>query len=329
MIGKVKIGKSFPGICRYVFRHDKESSVLAAEGVRMDSAAHMSQDFNQQRALRPGLGNAVLHVALALHPDDAVGRTRDELSRLLLEVGQAYVREMKLTNTQWALVQHTDRPHAHAHLVVNRVDNSGRTISDRFSGKDSRDVCQKLEQQFKLTVAEQKGRDEVREPGPTRQQEQAVSPRQKRSADWQRVRHEVANALRNTAPFAGNWDELQAKLTRYQIQVHLSTHQKKDGPQGYGVVFEKDGHRIKGSEVAKEYSAGKLQQAFVQYQAQAPGLAQAAGELAKAFEAESLNRLFQEQARQAREKTPETSRQAPHVGREPSPVPQRGGGIEI
>ena len=34
MIGKVKIGKSFGGICRYVFGEDKKAEVLAAEGVR-------------------------------------------------------------------------------------------------------------------------------------------------------------------------------------------------------------------------------------------------------------------------------------------------------
>ena len=41
MIGKVKIGKSFGGICRYVFQEDKQAQVLDAEGVRTDSAAHL------------------------------------------------------------------------------------------------------------------------------------------------------------------------------------------------------------------------------------------------------------------------------------------------
>ena len=53
---------------------------------------------------------------------------------------------MKLENTQWALVQHFDKKHPHAHLVVNRVDNDGQTIADNFIGQESRRVCQRLEQ---------------------------------------------------------------------------------------------------------------------------------------------------------------------------------------
>ena len=334
MIGKVKIGKSFAGICRYVFQEDKQAQVLDAEGVRTDSPAHMAQDFQYQQAQRPGLGNAVLHVALALPAEDAAGRSPEQLSELLRAAGRAYVQEMKLENTQWALVQHFDKKHPHAHLVVNRVDNDGQTIADHFIGQESRRVCQRLEQQLGLTVAEQRGREQAREVEPTHRQATAQTPKAQRDADWQRARHAVANALKHTAPYAGSWDELQAKLARHGVQVQPSTHQKKDGPQVYGVVFEKDGHRFKGSEVAKEYSAGKLQQTFAQHQAQAPALVQHADQAAKAYEAEAVNRLFQEQARQAQEKAqakaPETARQAPRPPeRRQTPDRRRDGGMEM
>ena len=330
MIGKVKIGKSFAGICRYVLQEDKQAQVLDAEGVRTDSAAHMAQDFQYQQAQRPSLGNAVLHVALALPAEDAAGRNPEQLSELLREAGRAYVRDMKLENTQWALVQHFDKAHPHAHLVVNRVDNDGQTIADNFIGQESRRVCQRLEQQLGLTVAEQRGREQAREVEPTHRQAMAQSPKAQRDADWQRARHAVANALKHTAPYAGNWDELQAKLARHDVQLHPSTHQKKDGPQVYGVVFEKDGHRFKGSEVAKEYSASKLQQTFAQHQALAPTLVQHADQAAKVYEAEALNRLFQEQARQAQEKAQETVRQAPRLPeRRQTPDRSRDGGMEM
>lgn len=330
MIGKVKIGKSFGGICRYVFQEDKQAQVLDAEGVRIDSAAHMAQDFQYQQAQRPGLGNAVLHVALALPAEDAAGRSPEQLSELLREAGRAYVQEMKLENTQWALVQHFDKKHPHAHLVVNRVDNDGQTIADNFIGQESRRVCQRLEQQLGLTVAEQRGREQAREVEPTHRQATAQTPKAQRDADWQRARHEVANALKHTAPYVGSWDELQAKLARHDVQVHPSTHQKKDGPQVYGVVFEKDGYHFKGSEVAKEYSASKLQQTFAQHKELAPALIQQADQAAKAYEAEALNRLFQEQARQAQEKAQETARQASRPPeRQQTPGRSQGGGIEM
>ena len=330
MIGKVKIGKSFAGICRYVLQEDKQAQVLDAEGVRTDSPAHMVQDFQYQQAQRPGLGNAVLHVALALPAEDAAGRSAEQLAELLREAGRAYVQGMKLENTQWALVQHFDKLHPHAHLVVNRVDNDGQTIPDNFIGQESRRVCQGLEQQFGLTVAEQRGRDQAREVEPTHRQAMAQTPKAQRDTDWQRARHEVANALKHTAPYTGSWDALHAKLARHDVRVHPSTHQKKDGPQVYGVVFEKDGHRFKGSEVAKEYSAGKLQQAFAQHQVQTPALLQQADQAAKAFDAAALNRQFQEQARQAQEKAQERARQVPQAPqRQQSPGRSQSGSLEM
>ena len=100
------------------------------------------------------------------------------------------------------------------------------------------------------------------------------------------------------------------------------------------MVFEKDGHRFKGSEVAKEYSASKLQQTFAQHQAQAPALVQHADQAAKAYEAEALNRLFQEQARQAQEKAQEkaqeAARQAPRLPeRQQTPDRSQSRGIEM
>jgi hypothetical protein len=266
MIGKVKVGKSFAGICRYVFAEDKQAQVLAAEGVRIDSALHMAQDFTYQQQQRPNLGNAVLHVALALSAEDAKGRSPEQLTELLRTVGQAYVEEMKFTNTQWALVQHVDKPHPHAHLVVNRVGDQGQTIIDQFIGQHSRHVCQTLEEQFGLTVAEQRGRDQAREVSLTHRQATAKNAKEERAANWQRARHEVGNALKHIAPYTSSFEELQTKLIQHGISVQLSTHQKKDEPAVYGVVFEKNGYRLKGSEVAKEYSAGNLQKLFAQHQ---------------------------------------------------------------
>jgi hypothetical protein len=328
VIGKVKIGKSFAGMCRYILQEDKQAQVLDAEGVRTDTPAHMAQDFQFRQQLRPGLGNAVLHVALALPQEDAQGRSPKQLAEVFRQAGRAYVQRMGLENTQWALVQHFDKPHPHAHLVANRVDNDGQTIPDNFIGQHSRRVCQAIEQELGLTVAEQRGREQAREVGQTHRQAVATTPKQERAADWQRARHAVANALKHTAPYAAGFDELQVKLTRHGVTVALSTHQKKDGPAVYGVTFEKDGHRFKGSEVAKEYGASKLQQTFAQHRAQAPQLAQVAQQAAQGYSAEALARLFAQQA-QAAQKAPETAHQATlQPTRQQSPSRERDGGLE-
>jgi hypothetical protein len=330
MIGKVKIGKSFAGICRYVLQEDKQAQVLDAEGVRTDSPAHMAQDFQYQQAQRPGLGNAVLHVALALPAEDAAGRSPEQLSELLREAGRAYVQGMKLENTQWALVQHFDKPHPHAHLVVNRVDNDRQTIKDNFIGQESRRVCQGIEQQLGLTVAEQRGRDQAREVGPTHRQAVATTPKAERAADWQRARHDVATALSQTAPYSASFAQLQTRLAPYGIAVTPSVHQKKTGPEVYGVVFEKEGHQMKGSEVGKAFSAGNLQKTFAQHQVQAPELAQVVSQAAQNYSGEALNRLFAQQAQEAAQKAQEMARQPTHApSKQQTPGREHGGGMEM
>jgi hypothetical protein len=241
---------------------------------------------------------------------------------------------MKLENTQWALVQHFDKSHPHAHLVVNRVDNDGQTIKDHFIGQESRRVCQGIEQQLGLTVAEQRGRDQAREVGPTHRQATATTPKQERDADWQRARHEVARALGQTAPYSSNFTQLHTRLISHGIEVKPSSHQKKDGQQVFGVVFEKDGHRFKGSEVGKAFSAGNLLKTFAQHQAQAPELAQVVGQATQHYTGEALNRLFQQQAQEAaqraQEKAQETARQQTQTpSKQRTPSRERDGGLEM
>ena len=49
----------------------------------------------------------------------------------MIQLAQEYMREMKITDTQYIIVRHQDREHPHVHIVFNRIDNSGKTI---FSG---------------------------------------------------------------------------------------------------------------------------------------------------------------------------------------------------
>jgi hypothetical protein len=327
MTGKVKIGKTFPGICQYVFREDKQAKVLAAEGVREDSAAHMAQDFDYQRGARPRLGNAVLHVA-------------EELSNLLRSLGQAYVKEMEFENTQWALVQHFDRPHPHAHLLVNRVDNAGQVLDDSFIGQLSRRTCQQLERElnkqlepeWKLTVAELQGRDQARGEGPTRRQQAAETPRQHHIANWQRARHEVANAVGPVSHFVGGWEELQQQVAQKGILVIPSTHQGKDQQWRPGVVFEKNGCCFKGGEVGPEFRAESLLRQFATYRGQAAMLAQQITQAEQGYAIGAYAEVFKQQAAAAAAACPQQAAPAPPaLSREvapPSPSQQQSRDVE-
>jgi hypothetical protein len=292
MIGKVKVNKSFPAMCQYVMqekRPEQGAEVIAAHGVRTDSAAYMAQDFDAVRAMRPGLGKAVLHVALAF-PAEEQGKLDNTV---MGRIAQDYLRGMRIDpeNTQWAVVRHHDKAHPHMHLVVNRVDLDGQTISDQFSRSRSVEACKRIEAEYGLIVADQVGRKQAREIGPTPAQAKASSPREQQSADWSRARHDIGQALSYTASQAQSFDELKDELGKRGIGLELT--RRKDGSPS-GVVFVQDGHRVKGSQVGREYSAGNLQTGFdrprVQEQIQ-PQVQQPAAGLKQAADAYALAKL--------------------------------------
>jgi hypothetical protein len=270
MIAKVIIGNSFRAVCFYLRQESKDAEVLAAEGVRTDSAQHMAEDFTFQQQLRPTLGKAVLHIALSLRPEDAEGLSSDEVSRLLEAAGRLYRKELAKEigplKTQWTLVQHFDKDHPHAHLVLNRVDDHGKVIPDTFIGEHSRRACQRVEQQLGLATAEEQGREQARREGPTNRQATADTPRKVRIADWQRARHTVADVLKPAATGSGGFGELANKLAPRHIKQVVSEHWHKDGSMRYGVRYEYDGHRFKGGEIGQQFTAPKLLEIFASVQ---------------------------------------------------------------
>ena len=313
MTAKTKVGKTFPGLVEYAMQECKEARVLGAEGVRSDSVAHMAADFDFQRDKRPRLGNAVLHVAISLPKEEAAGKTREQIGEMLRQSAEVWRKEMKIENTQWALIQHFDRDHSHAHLIINRVDNNGQTISDQFIGKRSREAAQEVERQLGLISAEQRGREHAKQPGPTPSQQKARTPREARQADWHRTRHEVFNALAPQRGKTGSFDDLQTKVFWHGVVVKPLLHKKAEGMVVYGVVFSKNGFDFKGSDIGKEFSTGNLQKSFAAYQAQSAMQRDAIQQLNAAFTTGALGQLFADGAKQAQVKQQDNAPKQPVV----------------
>ena len=78
----------------------------------------------------------------------------------MVQLAQEYMREMKITDTQYIIVRHQDREHPHVHIVFNRIDNNGKTISDRNDMYRNELVCKKLKAKHGLYFA--KGKEHVK-----------------------------------------------------------------------------------------------------------------------------------------------------------------------
>lgn len=319
MIGKVKIGKSFAGICRYVFEEDKQAEVLVAEGVRADSAARMAADFNAQRELNPALGRAVMHVALAW-PAEETEQLSNERMR---ELAHAYLKEMKVEadNTQWVLVRHKDQAHPHAHLIVNRVDNDGATVSDQHNYRQSMEACRKLEKQYGLVSAQEVSQDNrraVREQLPERAAAKLY----------------VQDALSRHLPHATSPEELTAAMQRDGIGVQATYQTEKL----QAVVFEYEGHHLKGSELGRAYSGNNLaktidaqREQVQQQQAELNTAGQQYGQHRLALDLDAFGREYaaqKEQAEKAEKQAQERTR-LERTPKSPRPTIERSGGYGI
>ncbi len=150
MISKVVIGKTFYGACRYVCMDRKRAVVLATEGVRDYDYKLMAKDFELQQGLRPSLTKAVFHGIISFYPGEKIE------DKMMADIAKEYLQEMKIIDTQFAIVKHIDKNHLHLHIIANLVNDHGDAIKDNWIGLRGKKVSQSLTLKYGLKVANSK-----------------------------------------------------------------------------------------------------------------------------------------------------------------------------
>lgn len=147
MIGKIKQGKHFAGLIKYVL--GKEGAyILDSDGILLKSLPYMIRSFEVQSNMRTSLGNKVGHISLSFSPQDKERMTDEFMTALTLE----YLKAMSITNTQYLIVRHTDKEHPHCHIVFNRVNCSGQTIKDSYSISRNIKICRDITLAHKIYI---------------------------------------------------------------------------------------------------------------------------------------------------------------------------------
>ena len=162
-------------------------------------AAEMGDRATRSRAAEP-----VYHVVVAFDPDDrpTEGEVREAADRTLRDLG--------LEHHQALLVRHTDRPHAHVHLMVNRVGEDGRAWSPWRQRTRLRASMEAQERELGVRWTGRNrdlGRDANAPPDRS-----PTSPARAFAAE---VRAKALGDLRE----AGSWTELDARLASHGLQV--------------------------------------------------------------------------------------------------------------
>jgi len=228
------IGKSFGGCVQYnVLKPD--ALILHADGVRIDSVQTIINDFNLQRKLNPNLEKAVGHIALNWSINDK-GRLSPDI---MVDRAREYLEKMEIRETQYLIVQHQDRQHPHIHIIYNRVDYQGKTISDRFQKLRNAKVCKDLTVKHGYYMAP--GKDQV-------------NRHALKGAD--QARYGLYDSISAAVKQASNWNELITSLQRQGISTHLKL--KSGTAEVQGVSFSKGEIHQKGSKIDRGLSYGNI-----------------------------------------------------------------------
>ena len=238
MIGKIKKGSGFKGCVNYVLGKE-QATLLHAEGVLAESNRDIIRSFCMQTEMNPDLKKPVGHIALSYSAVDAPKLTDEKM----IQLAQEYMHEMKITDTQYIIVRHQDREHPHVHIVFNRIDNNGKTISDKNDMYRNEQVCKKLKTKHRLYFAV--GKEQVK---------------QHRLREPDKSKYEIYTAVKNEIGKSKNWQQLQRQLAEKSISIQFKNKGQTDEIQG--ISFSKGEHTFKGSEIDRNFSYPKLDKYF-------------------------------------------------------------------
>lgn len=234
-MAKIIKGKGFKGCVNYILDKQKETILLDAQGVRLKSKESIIRSFVIQAKLNPDLAVTVGHISLNFSAQD-----RDQLSNeMILRIAREYMQQMGIKDTQYILARHFDKEHPHVHLCFNRVNNMGKTISDRNDRRRSADICKILTLKHGLYFSPGKENvkmDRLKEPDSTK--------------------YEIYHALNNLVPKCRDWNKLLSELKKQGIETKFKYRGKTDEIQG--VTFSKNGYSFTGSKVDRMFSYSKI-----------------------------------------------------------------------
>jgi hypothetical protein len=234
MMGKPITGRSFGGCVQYVV-NKPEAKVLSVEGVRMQNASAIIQDFNLQRKMRPELGKAVGHLVLSWSKEDLLQLNDD----IMVERAKEYMEKVGVRDTQYVIVRHSDRAHPHLHLIYNRVDNNGKTISDKNNFAKNVKACKEITLKYGYHIGESK--DLVNR--------HALKGKEK-------IRYELYDAIKSGMKTAINWKQLETQLARQGISIDYKFRSGTNEVQG--ISFAKGNIKMKGSAIDRSLSFARI-----------------------------------------------------------------------
>ena len=235
MIAKIMKGSGFKGVINYILDPKKGTELIDSSGVRTDDISHIIQSFIDQTNLNPRVSKVVGHISLSFSTQDSPKLSNE----FMTQAAREYMEKMGIKDTQYIVGRHFDKEHPHVHIAFNRIDNNGKTISDRNDRFRSEKICKELTAKYSLYFA--CGKENVKE---------------HRLKEPDKTKYEIYQALKAEIARCRDWKNLLVRLKKQDIDVRFKY--KGNSLEVQGIIFEKNGYHFNGSKVDRNFSYSKI-----------------------------------------------------------------------
>ena len=152
MIGKAKSCVGGFSIFNYVI-DDKKGIELLRNNLCGETPTELFREMKILQDLNQKATNKLISMVLSPHVDDGEKLTLKELQNLTKE----FLKELKIDaeNSQFVAFLHTEKRHHHIHILLNRVDESGKLIKDHYIGKLAQWAAHRVAEKNGLISAKQ------------------------------------------------------------------------------------------------------------------------------------------------------------------------------
>lgn len=239
MIAKIMKGSDFRGIVNYILNDEKGTQIIDADGLFLENNDTIAQGFIAQAQMNPKVTKAVGHIALSFSKKDAPRLN----NAVMAQIAHEYMERMGIKATQYIIGRHFDKEHPHVHIAFNRIDNNGKTISDRNDRFRSERICKELTKKYGLHFAN--GKEQVK---------------MDRLCEPDKTRYELYQILKSEVGGCKDWQTLLDRLERQGVGVQFKYKGQTDEIQG--IVFSMNGYRFNGSKVDRQFSYSKIDAAL-------------------------------------------------------------------
>ena len=242
MITKVLQSNNLAATLDYVYQSSKDPQVV--ESTCFDSSRDGAyEDIKRMIDQRPDVSKPVFHAVLSVPEHEQLSPHAWE------DIAREYTHRMGYGEVPFVAVKHQDTSHQHIHIIASRITTDAKIIRDSFEAYRSQEVARTLEKKHELTRVPSSWEVDQRR---TRPEDLHRSLRLNEPSQRERMKVAIASSIKKTRDVTAFVDELERQGVRVVPNV------TKDGSKVQGISFEREGVKISGSKLDRQYSWNRL-----------------------------------------------------------------------